>query len=231
MSRASSILASAAVGWRCDPALDQSKGVVFAPLFGQQHRQTPVTIGVVVVPIQAEIVVCFGLIEIGLAVFDLAEAMVRGRQIVVGVGIVRVGVGRLLKLLDGLLVSGLLEEPNAFGVPSLGVEPAATGQAEQEPCHDNPLDAKRGVAKPTGGTMGGFGHGLLASPNTGKREDSDRFRRKQERFRTRRIGVQCKRKDGANGRTGKNGRAGAASPDFGSRTADVDDFWGAHRRA
>ena len=97
------------------PALDQPEGLFVAPLLGQQHGQPAVAVGVVGVSIQAEIVVRFGLIEIGLAVFDLADAMVRRRQIVVAVGVVRVGVGRLLKLLDGLLVSGLLEEPDALG--------------------------------------------------------------------------------------------------------------------
>ena len=126
-----------------DPALDQPKGLFVAPLLGQQHGQPAVAVGVVGVSIQAEIVVGFGLIEVGLAVFEPADAMIGGREIVVGVGVVRVGVGRLLKLFGGLLVSGLLEEPDALGVSPLGVEPAAAGQPQEDPASANPSMPER----------------------------------------------------------------------------------------
>ena len=53
------------------------------------------------VAIEAEIVVRFGLIEIGLAMFQPADAVIRRREIVVSVGIVRIGIDRFLKLLGG----------------------------------------------------------------------------------------------------------------------------------
>ena len=179
------------------PTFDQPKGLFVAPLLGQQHGQPTVAVGVVGIPIQAEVVVGFRLIQVGLAVFDLADAMIGGREIVVGVGIVRVGVGRLLELFGGLLVSGLLEEPDPLGVSPLGVKPAAAGQPEKDRSQRKPLHAQRHATKPVTSRMSGCDHGAPASPKRRKREDSDRRRWTQERFLdNEQFGGQCKRKEG-----------------------------------
>ena len=63
------------------PALDQPEGFLRPPLLGQQHGQPAVAIGVVGIPVEALIVVGFGLSQIGLAMFELARAMVGGGEV------------------------------------------------------------------------------------------------------------------------------------------------------
>ena len=50
------------------------------------------------IPVQAHVVVGFGLVQIGLAVLEVAQLMIGRGQIIVSVWIARIGVNRLLKL-------------------------------------------------------------------------------------------------------------------------------------
>ena len=66
--------------------------------------------------------------------------MIRRAEVVIAVGVVRVGVGRLLELLQGLLVLAALEERHTVGVAAIGDEVGAAAghrQACADQHHDN----------------------------------------------------------------------------------------------
>ena len=134
------------------------------------------------VPIEAEVVITFGLLPIGLRMLAASGAMIGGGEVVVAVGIFRIGVNRPLKLPQGAGVLGLLVKPNPFRVSSLGQKLSAAGERQRQ-------SGQQGHADQYGITIGlasicgsGCSHGVLASPSSGKREDNDHGSKIQERF-------------------------------------------------
>ncbi len=58
--------------------------------------------------------------------------MVGRRQVVVAVGVAGVLVDRLVELLDGVLITGLLEQPDALGVLASSGKPTAAGRRQYQ---------------------------------------------------------------------------------------------------
>ena len=61
--------------------------------------------------------------------------MIRRAEVVVAVGVVGVGVGRLLELLQGILVLAALEECHTVGIATIGDEVGAAA-GHRQACAD-----------------------------------------------------------------------------------------------
>ena len=62
---------------------------------------------------------------------EAAQAVIRRTQVVVAVGVVRIGVGRLHELLQGFLVLAALIERHAVGIATIGNEVGAAASRRQ----------------------------------------------------------------------------------------------------
>ena len=111
-----------------------------AVLLNQQHCQPPMAVAMIRISLQALAVAGLGAGQaIGLTA-EPAEAMVRRAEVVIAVRVAGVGVGRLLELLQGILVLAPLEECHAVGVAAISDEiGAAAGrrQARADQQHGN----------------------------------------------------------------------------------------------
>ena len=112
------------------PPLKQRERVLLPPLFYQQHGQRAVAVRMIWVPVQAQVVVGFGLFQL-LSVLGLASFLVmHPGQVVVEVRVIRIQAQRLVEQGQGAVVVALVVEPHPLGIDALGV-PGTAGTGSQ----------------------------------------------------------------------------------------------------
>ncbi len=129
------------------PGFEHGERFLRAVLLDEQHRQAAASVDVVRVVVEALAVITFGLGQIDRALHGLSLAMVVGRQVVIAIGIVGIGLHGLAEALGGAVEIALLEQAHAFGVLSAGHPGASAGGADQNRHADGRQDEKRSVHK------------------------------------------------------------------------------------